>query len=126
MYTRGGDAINKARSRDRSLTLTGFIKQSCYRYLSQEVLLRVVVERRDGPAGAKPRIYSNVVFFAFAKAAVVGDADVFLQLGYLRQRPLEKEEKSAGQEFFRKQLENDRSTLKPAVQNISNISLSCF
>lgn len=83
--------VNKLRPRDRFLTLTGFIKAALfYCHLSQEVQLRVLVKRRHGTSGPKPRIYSYIVFISFAKAAIIGEADVFLQLRYLRQHQSNK------------------------------------
>lgn len=86
IYTWGkSHVVNKLRPRERSLTLTGFTKQRCYRHLSQEVLLRVMVKRRHCTCGPKPCVYCNIVFISFTKAAIIREADVFLQLWYLRQ-----------------------------------------
>ena len=48
--------------------------------LDQEVLLRVLMERRDGSLGTKPGVNGDLFFVPIAQATVVGDADVPLQL----------------------------------------------
>ena len=53
-------------------------------YLSQEVVLGVLVQRGHGSRGAEPRVDGDVLLvFVVAKATVVGDADVVFQLGDL-------------------------------------------
>lgn len=90
VYMRKSLVVNKQQSRDGSLTLTGFIKHFYCRHLCQEVLLRVLVERRHCASGPKPRIYSNIVFISLTKTAIIGEADVFLQLWYLRRNQTNK------------------------------------
>lgn len=48
--------------------------------LDQEVLLRVLMEGRDGSLGTKPGVNGDLFFVPVAQATVVGDADVPLQL----------------------------------------------
>lgn len=84
------NVVNKLWGCDRSLTLTGFMEHPCYCHLSQEVLLRVLVERRHCTTRPKPGVNSNIVFISFAKAAIIREADIFLQLWYLRQHSSNK------------------------------------
>lgn len=87
MYVWGkSHVVNNLRNWHRSLTLNGFTRRRCCPHLSQEVLLRVLVKRRNCASGPEPRVHSDFLFVSFAEAAVIREADVFFQLWYLRER----------------------------------------
>lgn len=46
-------------------------------YLSQKVLLRILMQRRHSAAWPKPSINGDVIFISLSKATVVRDTDVF-------------------------------------------------
>lgn len=48
-----------------------------YPHLSQEVVLRVLVQRRNCASGPEPRVYSNILLISLAEAAIIREADVF-------------------------------------------------
>lgn len=56
-------------------------------HLSQEVVLRVVVQRGDGACGPEPGVDRHLLLLSLPQAAVVGEADVCFQLGDLRWHP---------------------------------------
>lgn len=49
------------------------------------------MQRRDGASGPEPGVHRDLVLVPFAEAAVVRQADVFLQLGDLMQHQTEEE-----------------------------------
>lgn len=54
-----------------------FTRRRLYHHLSQEVVLRVLVQRRNCAPGPEPRVYSNILLISLAKAAIIREADVF-------------------------------------------------
>lgn len=52
--------------------------------LSEEVLLRILVKRGHGASGTEPGVDGDLLLVPVAQAAVIGDADVLLQLRDLR------------------------------------------
>lgn len=56
-------------------------------HLSQEVVLRVVVQRGDGACGPEPGVDRHLLLVSLPQAAVIGEADVCFQLGDLRRHP---------------------------------------
>jgi len=60
------------------LTVTRFRRQGGCSYLSQEVLLRILVKRRYCACRSKPCIDCNVIFVSFTETAIIWDADIFL------------------------------------------------
>lgn len=91
MYVRrGSHAVNRQPRRDRTLTLTGFIERRRYPHLSQEVLLRVLVQRRNCTSGPEPGVHRDLILVPLAEAAVVRQADVFLQLRDLTRHQSDK------------------------------------
>ena len=62
------------------------MRRCCCPHLSQEVLLRVLMKRRNRASGPEPGVHSDFLFVSFTEAAVIREADVFFQLWNLRCR----------------------------------------